>query len=66
MGLGSVSWLAGRPTRCAFPGAAHTFGTPVARLQLLSPLTVAGPRRLYTGLPLIRWTRFDSHNRKVN
>jgi len=49
---GQVSWLPGLPFR-AFP---DRLGGPVARalarpLQMASPVTVAGPRRIRTGFP---------------
>jgi hypothetical protein len=52
-GRGQVSWLPGRFGR-AFPGrvGAPQWPAPVGARDLLDPVTVAGPRRFLTGLPL--------------
>ena len=48
-----VSWLPGRPLR-AFPSRRgdSVAATPAARAVGRSPVTVAGPRRILTGLPV--------------
>ena len=50
-GSGPVSWLAGHPTPRAFHFDTQVKSSGVVRVS--SPLTVAGPRRIYTGLPLV-------------
>jgi len=56
MEAGPVFWLPGHPARRAFPSC-----LTVASIRRRSPVTAAGPQRIFTAFPRSGSERFPAH-----